>query len=97
MRNVSVSEAKNNLSALLREVSGGQTIIITDRGQPVARLSAPQSIRGVSAAAVELAQRGRLRLPNQSPSARWLTEAPAAPKTKSSAVRALLDERESSR
>jgi len=36
MKTVSVSDAKNGLSALLREVRGGATIVITDRGVPIA-------------------------------------------------------------
>ena len=38
MKRASVSEAKNNLSRLLDQVKHGQTIIITDRKQPVAKL-----------------------------------------------------------
>jgi len=38
MRSVSVSQAKNNLSALIAKVRAGQSILITDRQQPVARL-----------------------------------------------------------
>jgi prevent-host-death family protein len=72
MTSVSVSDAKNNLSALLREVRGGATITITDRGIPVARLVAPASTSGISAAAIDLAQRGRLILPDREPSAEWL-------------------------
>ncbi len=38
MRYEPISIAKNNLSALIREVQQGETIVITDRGRPVARL-----------------------------------------------------------
>ncbi len=38
-----ISSAKNNLSAVLRRVAGGETVIITDRGSPVARLEPIQS------------------------------------------------------
>jgi len=38
MKIASVSSAKNNLSALLQAVRAGQTVLITDRGVPVARL-----------------------------------------------------------
>ncbi len=97
MRSVSVSEAKNTLSALLREISGGTTIIITDRGVPVARLLPPAPTKGVAASAIELAQRGRLILPEKPPSAKSLDAARPQPKRNHSAVRALLDERESGR
>ena len=38
MQTVSVTEAKNNLSKLLKKVRHGQTILILDRKIPVARL-----------------------------------------------------------
>jgi prevent-host-death family protein len=38
MRRATVTEAKNGLSALLDRVKAGETILITDRGVPVARL-----------------------------------------------------------
>jgi prevent-host-death family protein len=97
MRSVSVSEAKNNLSAILREIRGGATILITDRGVPVARLAPPVSARGISASAIELAQRGRLVLPERQPTAKWLDLPRAKTRGKASALRALLDEREEAR
>ena len=38
MKKASITEAKNNLSALLDSVKGGSPILIVDRGRPVARL-----------------------------------------------------------
>ena len=38
MKRTSISEAKNQLSALLDRVRQGQTVVIEDRGVPVARL-----------------------------------------------------------
>lgn len=38
MKSASVSEAKNGLSALLEEVGRGETVLITHRGRPVARM-----------------------------------------------------------
>ncbi|MEP7344647.1 MAG: type II toxin-antitoxin system prevent-host-death family antitoxin [Gemmatimonadaceae bacterium] len=97
MKSVSVSDAKNNLSAILREVRGGATILITDRGLTVARLSPPAAARGIPAAAVELAQRGRLVLPERQPTAKWLDLPRPKARGKASALRALLDERDSAR
>ncbi len=97
MRTVSVSEAKNGLSALLREIRGGATVLITDRGVPVARLAPIRAARGISAAAIELAQQGRLVLPEQSPDTAWLDLPMAEPRGGQSAVDALLDERRDSR
>ncbi len=38
MKKASISEAKNQLSALIDRVREGETVYITDRGRPVARL-----------------------------------------------------------
>jgi prevent-host-death family protein len=38
MRTTTITEAKNGLSALLDRVRGGETVLILDRGVPVARL-----------------------------------------------------------
>ena len=39
MRRATITEAKNGLSSLIDRVKGGETILITDRGVPVARLA----------------------------------------------------------
>lgn len=97
MKRVSVSVAKNTLSALLQQVRGGATITITDRGVAVARLCPAASLRGVTASALVLAQKGLLVLPDRPPSAAWLDLPwPKAP-NKLSGSRALLDERDSGR
>jgi prevent-host-death family protein len=38
MRKATITEAKNQLSASIDRVRNGETIVITDRGLPVARL-----------------------------------------------------------
>lgn len=38
MRRTSITDAKNNLSALLDRVRRGETVLICDRNRPVARL-----------------------------------------------------------
>jgi prevent-host-death family protein len=38
MKTVSISEAKNNLSALIDGLKSGSPVLIVDRGRPVARL-----------------------------------------------------------
>ena len=39
MKTASISEAKNGLSALIDRVRKGETVVITDRNRPVARLA----------------------------------------------------------
>ena len=38
MKRASITEAKNNFSALIDSVKGGSPVLIVDRGRPVARL-----------------------------------------------------------
>ena len=38
MQHASITEARNGFSSLLRHVRQGETVLITDRGRPVARL-----------------------------------------------------------
>ena len=38
MKKASITEAKNNLSALIDGLKGGSPVLIVDRGRPVARL-----------------------------------------------------------
>lgn len=38
MKRATITEAKNGLSALIDQVKAGESILITDRGVPVARL-----------------------------------------------------------
>ncbi len=97
MTTASVSEAKNRLSALLKLVQAGQSIIITDHGVPVARLEPMQLGAGVPPRILGLAQQGLVRLPAREPSAAWLDlprpDAPAGP----SASDMLIDDRRQGR
>jgi prevent-host-death family protein len=43
MKAVAVKELKNRLSAYLREVRGGEVVLVTDRGRVVAELRRPTS------------------------------------------------------
>ena len=64
MKVVSVLEAKNQLSKLIRSVRAGGDIIIANRGEPVARLTAVEpgvagASRGTAAAILEQARTQR--------------------------------------
>jgi prevent-host-death family protein len=71
MRSESISRAKNRLSALIKEVQGGEPVVITDRGVPVARL-VPIRAGGVPARILGLAQAGLVRLPERTPRGKWV-------------------------
>ena len=64
MKKASISYAKAHLSALLKRVREGQTVLITDRGMPVARLE-PIADADVDwdARMRSLAERGLVKLP----------------------------------
>ncbi len=42
MRNVGLKTLKNKLSEYVRAAAGGETVVITDRGRPVAELVPPR-------------------------------------------------------
>lgn len=95
MKTVSVSDAKSGLSALIRELRSGEAVVITDRGVPVAQLVPPPITAGVSAHAIELAQRGRLILPSAplEGEIETILQSPL-PQARASAVAALRAERD---
>ncbi|MEA2166138.1 MAG: Antitoxin Phd YefM, type toxin-antitoxin system [Thermoanaerobaculia bacterium] len=100
MKTATISETKNGLSALLDRVPHGETILITDRSRPVARLE-PGVSRGDAgpdegqlarlerAGVIQRAQRSRLE--------EIVRVAPPAPEPGGDIVAALLDERRSGR
>jgi prevent-host-death family protein len=61
MKIASVSEAKNGLSALLDVVRAGETVVIADRGIPVARLEGLSGAGGESAKIARLGRNGLVR------------------------------------
>jgi len=99
MKKASITEAKNNLSALIDGLKGGSPVLIVDRGRPVARLE-PVTTGG------EADDKGRLsRLirdgivrPGRGRLARTIyTDPPPRLKGEASAVRALIEERRTGR
>jgi len=97
MKKASVTEVKNNLSALIDGVQGGSPVLIVDRGRPVARLEpivGPPDDHGRLA---RLVRDGVVRPARASvPKAVFTTE-PPRPEGNASGVRALLEERRESR
>ena len=95
MKKATISELKNRLSAYLKEVQAGETILVLDRDQPVARIERveaeahPEGLLGRLERA-GLLHRGTGRMPMK------LLRS-AAPKSKKSVVKALLLDREEER
>lgn len=71
MTSVGARELKNRLGRYLRQVQAGETILVTERGRPVAELRplAPAAL-DLDARLQELAAQGFLRLPTRRPSLR---------------------------
>jgi prevent-host-death family protein len=99
MKRASITEAKNNLSALIDGLKGGAPVLIVDRGRPVARLEPvttgrePENDGRLS----RLIREGIVR-PGRAPlSLARLADQPPRAKGGASVVGALLDERRENR
>ena len=84
MKSTSISEAKNRLSAYIDRVRRGETVVITDRGKPVARHE--------EARLAELVRLGIVRLPLKPPPKRL--PRPVKLKREIDVVRLIAEDRE---
>ena len=76
MKRASISEAKNALSALLDRVRQGATVVIEDRGVPVARLEPIAGGADAEGRVARLARQGLVRPPLGALPAAWVKTAP---------------------
>lgn len=96
MKTVTISQTKNSLSALLDEVRSGESVLITDRSRPVARLEpvasaeqpGPDEGRLARLERAGVIRRGRLKRLDE-----ILHVAPPAPEAGGDVLALLLDER----
>ena len=97
MEKVSVSRLKNQLSAYLKKVRDGQTLLVTDRNRPIARLQPVAPLAGDAERIARLVELGLVSPPKALPlSIEEIRRIrPAAPGAK--LLEALLEERESGR
>ncbi|MGQ0624376.1 MAG: type II toxin-antitoxin system Phd/YefM family antitoxin [Sporichthyaceae bacterium] len=83
MKTASITEAKNGLSALIDLVKSGETVVITDRGVPVARLesavSASTSIASDEARVSRLERAGVIKRPTRNLDSATIERILAAP------------------
>lgn len=94
MKRASISEAKNKLSALIDQVKNGETIVITDRGQPVARLEPVGAIESDDERIARLERAGIIRRARDKGAIKEiLSKPPIRLKSGASLLQALLDER----
>ena len=96
MKATSITETKNKLSALLDEVKRGETILILDRGRPVARI-----VSAVDPAAdaddgrlLRLEREGAIRRGEALLDSSFVDTMPKLPSDCESPLQALLEERE---
>lgn len=94
MNQVTISQLKNSLSAYLRKVAAGETVLILDRDKPVAQLQPVSNNTSADSRLLRLESAGVLRRGGNGVTARErLAELPF-PKARSGLVQAVLDERE---
>jgi antitoxin (DNA-binding transcriptional repressor) of toxin-antitoxin stability system len=99
MKIASISQTKNQLSALLDLVKQGETVLIMDRDRPVARLEPVVSTEFADdeGRLARLERAGIIRRAKAPPPLDILREPPPKPKEGGSVLQALLEEREEGR
>jgi prevent-host-death family protein len=89
MKSATITEVKNQLSAIIDRVRAGESVIVTDRGQPVATIQPVRADADDTARLARLERSGVVRPASKSP-----PPPPAdLPVPTGSAVEALIDER----
>ena len=97
MKTATLTETKNNLSALVDQVRHGESILILDRGRPVARLeSAVTPDEDANGRLARLERRGLVRRASRKTVENIFAQARARPKPGTSILEALLADRRSS-
>jgi len=99
MKKSTITEAKNQLSALIDRVRHGETIVITDRGRPVARLVSALSgaLEDPEGRLARLERRGGLRRATAPPPRALILKKMPATTKPSRVLDALLAERREDR
>jgi prevent-host-death family protein len=99
MKTATISETKNQLSALIDRVRHGETIVITDRGRPVARLVSAlvDAAEDPDGRLARLERRGGLRRAGSPPPRALILKPPARTRKPSGVLAALLAERREGR
>jgi len=94
MQKANISDLKNKLSSYLRKVRSGETILVMDRGVPIARIERVARVSDDERLA-KLEAAGLLRRPTKPLPLKMLRE--ELPTARASVVQALLEERERGR
>lgn len=98
MKKASITEAKNNFSALIDRVKAGSPVLIVDRGRPVARLEPVSHIESAgNDRLARLVRDGVVRPAHGMAPKELFSSKPPRGRKGASGVRALLDERRDGR
>jgi prevent-host-death family protein len=97
MKTATITDAKNGLSALIDRVRAGESILITDRGRPVARLEPVTSLGDADGRLLRLERSGAIRIGKGGPPIAEILRPGPRVADGASAVDALLAERREGR
>lgn len=99
MKVTSITETKNRLSALIDEVKRGETIVILDRGRPVARIvsAVDPAMDQDDGRLLRLERAGAIRRGEGDLDISFVDTLPVLPADCESPLQALLEERETGR
>jgi prevent-host-death family protein len=97
MKTATITEAKNRLSSLIDRVRGGESILILDRGVPVARLGPVAGFSDPTGRLRRLERAGLIRVGEAPPPLELLRKPAPAVAPGTSAVEALLADRRDGR
>jgi prevent-host-death family protein len=96
MLRVTISQLKNSLSAYLKKVRNGETVLVLDRNEPIAMLERVKPNERPEGRLARLEQSGVIRR-SRTGRPRAALAGTKAPKVKQSVVDALLEERREDR
>jgi prevent-host-death family protein len=99
MKRATISQTKNQLSALLKYVKRGEEVLILERDTPIARIVPARSGGREETGSVlrELERRGIVRLGKRHPNSKLTARLGPPPKAQGDILAALLADREESR
>lgn len=97
MKTATITEVKNGLSAYLDRVRQGESVVILDRGIPVARLEPVRSTEDATGRVQRLQRAGVVEAARSDTPLKRLRVPGPTPERNASAVRALLEERREGR
>lgn len=99
MKRATISQTKNQLSALLEHVKRGEEVLILERDTPIAKIVPVENLgrRDLDARLAELERRGVIRRPRRKPDPGLLDRLGPPPKASGDILDALLKDRDEER